>query len=183
MVSAKKCCCVAKSVIYCLWGVEIMNERLKKLRSHFGLNQTEFAERTKISRSMIAAFELGTRGMKDIHISQICAATGVNEEWLKTGNGDMFAASDDSTIAALCDKHGFSPIERKMLEAYVGLDAKYREGVMRYVETLVASIVGATAKTVEEEAAEEAEAYRKEYIESKKRQTLSASDIGNERTV
>jgi transcriptional regulator with XRE-family HTH domain len=157
-----------------------MLERLRQLRSALKISQRDFSEKIKVAQATYAMFEKGQRVLKDIHISQICQAFGVNEHWLRTGEGEMFAASSDAVITDLCAKYGFSSIERKMLEAYCALDAKYREGVTRYLENLVASIAG--EKSIEEEAAEQAEAYRQEYISAKKRQTSSASDTGSERT-
>lgn len=157
-----------------------MKDRLKKLRDALNISQQVFSDRVKIAQSTYAQFETGRRIPKDIHISQIGQAFNVNEEWLRNGKGNMFAASSDTVINDLCDKYAFSSIERKMLEAYCALDAKYRAGVLKYVEQLVNSIVG--EKSIEEEAAEEAEAYRQEYISAKKRQTSSASDNGSERT-
>ncbi len=118
-----------------------MKNRLKALRSALKITQFELADKAKIGRSTYAMFETGQRVPKDIHISSICTVTGANEEWLKTGNGDMFAASADDTIAAVCEKHNFSTIEKKMLETYVALEPKYREGVLQYVENLVMSVI------------------------------------------
>lgn len=118
-----------------------MKDRLKALRSELKITQFELADKAKIGRSTYAMFETGQRIPKDIHISSICTVTGANEEWLRTGNGDMFVASDDSTVAAVCEKHHFSAIERKMLEAYIALPVSYREGVLQYVEKLVTTIV------------------------------------------
>lgn len=160
-----------------------MNERFYLLRKALKLSQEAFGKRIKISGAALSRIENGVNNASQQTVDLICREFGVNEEWLVNGNGDMFTASTDDTIAAVCEKHKFSAIERKMLETYVALEPKYREGVLQYVENLVASLCAPAAKTIEEEAAEEAEAYRKEYIQAKKGQTSSVSGNGSERTV
>ncbi len=161
-----------------------MQERLKELRAALHLNQRDMSEKINVGQSTYAMFETGQRALKDIHIASICQAFNVNETWLRTGEGDMFIASDSSIIAQLVQQYSLKPIEQKMLEAYVALPAQYREGVLRYVEALVASVTGASVneKTIEEQADEEAAAYRQEWLEERRAQTLLASEDGNANT-
>ena len=67
-----------------------MKNRLKELRTVLGLNQEEFASALKIGRSTIANYEAGTRAPVASVISLICQKWNVNEEWLRTGEGQMF---------------------------------------------------------------------------------------------
>ena len=67
-----------------------MNERIKNLRKTLGLNQTEFGKRFGAKQTTIAGYENGARTPTDIVINSICAAFNVNEEWLRTGEGEMF---------------------------------------------------------------------------------------------
>lgn len=66
-----------------------IGERIKEVRETTGQNQRQFAASIKIGQSTLAMFEGGHREPKNIHIEQICSKYGVNEEWLKTGNGKM----------------------------------------------------------------------------------------------
>lgn len=67
-----------------------MNERLKELRKELKLTQQEFANKIGISRGNIGAYEVGKNKTSDAVISLICTKFHVNEDWLRTGNGDMF---------------------------------------------------------------------------------------------
>lgn len=83
-----------------------MNERLKALRSALGLTQQEFADRLKIKRGSVANYEIGRNEPIDAVISLICREFGVNEVWLRTGEGgpdSMFAkiSEDDAYSLAL----------------------------------------------------------------------------------
>lgn len=64
-----------------------MNERIQKIRKQLGLSQREFAKKIDIGASTLAMFETGDRKPKDIHINRICSEFGVNEVWLRTGEG------------------------------------------------------------------------------------------------
>ena len=67
-----------------------MNERLKQLRKCLGLNQTEFGARIKIKQTTIAGYENGSRAPRDAIIAAICNEYSVSEQWLRTGDGEMF---------------------------------------------------------------------------------------------
>ncbi|AEF84435.1 helix-turn-helix domain protein [Treponema primitia ZAS-2] len=67
-----------------------INNRLLDIRKAKGLTQEEFADRIKISRSMISSIEEGRREIKDRLISMVCFTFGANEHWIKTGKGTMF---------------------------------------------------------------------------------------------
>lgn len=67
-----------------------MHERLRKLRKTLDLTQQEFAEKLGIKRSTMATYESGRNEPIDAVISLICREFNVNEEWLRTGNGEMF---------------------------------------------------------------------------------------------
>lgn len=67
-----------------------MNERIKQLRKHLGLNQTEFGSRIGVKQTSVAGYETGARVPIDAVITSICRTFGVSELWLRTGEGDMF---------------------------------------------------------------------------------------------
>jgi transcriptional regulator with XRE-family HTH domain len=67
-----------------------MNERLKKLRKTLDLTQQEFANRLGIKRNTVAQYEIGRNEPIDAVILSICREFDVSEEWLRTGEGEMF---------------------------------------------------------------------------------------------
>ena len=71
-------------------GGKILNERIKKLRSHLELTQEEFSSKIGLSRNFIAQVELGIKKPSSRTISDICEKFNVNEEWLLNGTGEMF---------------------------------------------------------------------------------------------
>lgn len=71
-----------------------MEARLKAVRKAVGLTQQEFADRLGIKRGAVANYEIGRNAPIDAVISLICREFGVDEHWLRTGEGEMFAPVD-----------------------------------------------------------------------------------------
>ena len=72
-----------------------MNNRIREVREHFKLTQTEFGERLGVSRDVIGNIEynrLKNPKQKEPIIKLICSTFGVNEIWLRSGEGEMFQA-------------------------------------------------------------------------------------------
>lgn len=68
-----------------------MNKRIKEIRQNAGMTQREFADRIGVSRNTIAAYETDVRVPIDAIIVSICREFNVNEDWLRTGLGNMYA--------------------------------------------------------------------------------------------
>lgn len=79
-----------------------MNERLKILRKSLKLTQQEFADRIGIKRNSLANYEIGRNTPIDAIVVSICREFNVNEDWLRTGNGEMFLTTNrNADIARL----------------------------------------------------------------------------------
>lgn len=79
-----------------------MNERLKKLRKALDLTQQKFADKIGVKQNTVAQYEMGRNIPIDSVINLICKEFDVNEEWLRTGKGDMFLPLDrNADIARL----------------------------------------------------------------------------------
>lgn len=68
-----------------------MKDRIKAIRTAFQLSQREFGERLGVSRDVISNLEYGRVPPKELLIRHICELYGVNQEWLLSGKGEMFA--------------------------------------------------------------------------------------------
>ena len=67
-----------------------MKDRIKQIRKSLNLSQAEFGSRVKLSQNYIWMIEKGDRIPADRTISDICREFGVNEVWLRTGEGEPF---------------------------------------------------------------------------------------------
>ena len=65
-----------------------INDRIKDIRKSFGLSQTDFAERLGTTRGVISNLEGEKTTPNEPFIKLICREFSINEEWLRTGNGE-----------------------------------------------------------------------------------------------
>lgn len=82
-----------------------MNERLKKLRKTLDMTQQTFSDKLGVKRNTVAQWEIGRNEPSDAIILSICREFNVNEEWLRTGKGEMFIKmTRDEEIATFIGK-------------------------------------------------------------------------------
>lgn len=67
-----------------------MNTRFKGLRKHLKLTTEAFSEKLGIASSTVTNIETGRRNPSNQLITSICREFNVNEQWLRTGEGEMF---------------------------------------------------------------------------------------------
>lgn len=67
-----------------------MNTRIKEVRLAANLAQAAFGEALGLSQNYIWMIETGKREPSERTIRDICREYGVNENWLRTGEGEMY---------------------------------------------------------------------------------------------
>lgn len=71
------------------------NDRIKEVRKSLNLTQDRFGERLGVGRSAISNIEAGSRGVTDQLRLAVCREFRVSEEWIRTGEGEMFVEPDE----------------------------------------------------------------------------------------
>ena len=71
-----------------------MNTRIKEIRKSLKLSQFKFSSKIGIKQSTFCDIENGKAPITERTIIAICSKFNVNEEWLKTGKGNMFNITD-----------------------------------------------------------------------------------------
>lgn len=117
-----------------------MKERLRKLRKTLDLTQQEFADRIGSARDNIAGYETGRRNPSVAVISLICTKFNVSEEWLRTGNGEMFIelTRDEQIERFVGDalKSEDDSFKKKFISMLAALDESDWEVLQKMVELL-----------------------------------------------
>lgn len=75
-----------------------MKDRIKKIRKELDLTQQEFADKIGSKRNTIAKYETDTNVPSAAVISLICREFNVNENWLRTGEGEMYVEQSESKL-------------------------------------------------------------------------------------
>ena len=122
-------------------GGDFTKNRIRELRKTLNLNQTEFGERIGVKQTTIAGYETGAKNPMDAVVNSICREFNVNESWLRTGEGEMFAAVDpDEEFAKMMVEIQVSNDEFiiSALKAYWELPEEHKE----IVRNLIRKIAG-----------------------------------------
>lgn len=123
-----------------------MNERIKEIRKHFGLTQQEFADRLQIKRGAIANYEIGRNVPIDAVISLICREFNINENWLRTGNGEMkqelppedeVAAVISNVLEDIGCENSIYTLVKELLLKYEKLDSKSKKVIDEYADEVI----------------------------------------------
>ena len=72
-----------------------MNNRIRTIRELNHMNQETFGKHLRIKKSSVSRLESGDNNPSDQTIDLICKEFGINEKWLRTGEGDMYYTPDD----------------------------------------------------------------------------------------
>lgn len=64
--------------------------RIKLVRKTLGLTQREFGEKMGVSRDVVGNIEYRRVPPKKLFLQHMCQQYKVNEQWLETGEGEMF---------------------------------------------------------------------------------------------
>lgn len=77
-----------------------IGNRIRTVRKTLGLNQTQFAEKIGISQRALSSIERETTNLTERNTREICRVFNVNEQWLRTGEGEMLVEpSEDEQLA------------------------------------------------------------------------------------
>lgn len=111
--------------------------RIKKVRRELELTQTEFASRLGLTQNTVTRYETGDRNPSTAVLSLIVKAYGVNEEWLRTGEGEMFIAAPSGVLNALAQEYGLRQKDYVLIEKLVKMSQAERDGIFRFMQDVV----------------------------------------------
>ena len=116
-------------------------KRIIELREKFGPSQTKFGKSIGLSHAGVSQIEKGITKINEKHIKLISSVFGINEEWLRTGEGLMY-------------KDGKVPEEEKMLEMFRALSPEGRRMVLDYINIVLANEKKMKGETISDETTE-----------------------------
>lgn len=117
-----------------------MNTRIKKLRKALDLTQREFGERIGIKANTVTMIEKG-RNTSEQTIQAICREFRVNEEWLRTGEGEMFQPEPRDALDELIAQYRLPREFRPLIDKYLELTPDQQEAVVQYMRKVAAALM------------------------------------------
>ena len=113
-----------------------MHKRIAAARKARGWTQAQLAEAIGLSRNYVWMIENGDRTPPDRTIADICRVLGVNEIWLRTGEGEMLRQlSEDEELKLIFDQIHMStdPTIRAIIRAYWKLPDNAKAAVRQLI--------------------------------------------------
>lgn len=115
-----------------------MKERLKELRKILGFKtQKDFSDDLGIPFSNVSSYEAGRRTPSDGVIALICQKYGVDEKWLRTGEGDP-QKKEDIEFSNICASISTDDIKAKeAIMKYYQLSREDKELFWKFMERFI----------------------------------------------
>ena len=122
-----------------------INNRAKEVRQSMKLSQAKFAQKIGFSQSAIKDVEIGKCKVTDRLILAMNKYLGVNEEWLRTGNGSMYAQTDkkdavEQALNILMAKYSMDKFEIAMMKNYLEMSPEAKQGFKTFLKEIAPTI-------------------------------------------
>lgn len=112
-------------------------KRFKEIRNHYNLSMGNFGNKIGLSASGVSAIESGTRTLNEKHIKLIHAAfPEINEEWLRSGRGEMISRSEKTFLDALAESYNLSALECDIIHAFLDMEPEQQKVFLNMAKAL-----------------------------------------------
>ncbi len=113
-------------------------ERVKCIRKALNLTLEKFGGKFGMSRSSISDIENGRRSLTSQTRLSICREFNVNENWLRTGEGEMFIQKGpeplESLLTGLLGGEKVTAEDRILIKNFLELSDDSRKAVIEFVQ-------------------------------------------------
>lgn len=117
-----------------------LGNRIKKVRQALDLTQTEFAAKIGTVQNTITRYETNNRNPSASVITLICEKFNVREEWLRTGEGEMFKPKPSDVLDQLAFEYKLSNAAYVMIEKFIRLRPEIQNGMVDYFREVNAAL-------------------------------------------
>lgn len=105
------------------------------------MTMEKFGQLLGVTRAAISNIETGTRGVTEQMVKNICKTNFngkmVNEEWLRTGEGNMFIElSDNATYHEAASKLSNDPFVVAILTEYYKRDDNFKKSLAEFIQDI-----------------------------------------------
>lgn len=116
-----------------------IGNRIRQVRKNCEgkMTQKEFGERIGVNMAVVTSYELDRVIPPEPTIRLICSTFGVDYDWLKFGEGEMYATHDDALLAAIDDlMTGENEETKALIRALARMDEKELAVINKLIRTL-----------------------------------------------
>ena len=159
--------------------METIGERLKAIRKHLQLTQTDFGKRIALSQGHLTAMEHNRREVTDRTMKLLFQEFSVNETWLRTGEGEMFVPTSSEPLDVLAKEFSLTDDERLLIEVFLSFPTNRRRQILDFVHHLSAELAEKKAQTLKNSVEAKVEAYRQELLSEQEEQLALPNTVAN----
>ncbi|BCJ95327.1 hypothetical protein acsn021_28960 [Anaerocolumna cellulosilytica] len=117
-----------------------MEKRVKLIRKSLNLSQKKFGDRLGLKPNSISSIETGKNTLTDQNIKMICSTFQINEDWLRTGNGEMYTKhlEIDNELSIVINEivKSNDKFVKQFLNAYWSLSKENRTVISDFIDKL-----------------------------------------------
>ena len=110
--------------------MDSIGERIKEIRKLTKLTQKEFGYRISVAQTYLSQIEKGERDATEKIIKLVSHEFNIDENWLRTGEGEMFNESDEFSLDEYAQQHDMSEMDLKIIKGFLDLDPEVRKIVV-----------------------------------------------------
>lgn len=114
------------------------NERVRELRKALNLTQNEFGDRVRVSQGHLTSVETGARAVTDKFVKLLHLEFGVNEQWLISGEGEMFEDHGDE-FDEIARQLNLNDLQRRLLRIVYEMPIEYQRMIRDFARQIVDS--------------------------------------------
>ena len=101
-----------------------INQRVKELRKALNMTQVSFSQVIALSSGYLAGIETEKRRVNNRLIKLICSSFKVNDQWLRSGKGEMFTEDNSEQYI-------------KLVGLFKELNGHYRDYIFKEIDLLL----------------------------------------------
>ena len=110
----------------------MIGKRLKSIREKLEFSQEKFGNKIGLSNSGVSKIESGSTNLSKQVTVALVREFNVNENWLLTGDGEMFVENDNSLLMQLSHEFNLTDLDFKLVETFLSLNPTQRAALSEF---------------------------------------------------
>lgn len=116
----------------------MLNQRIREIRKNENLSAVKFGERLGVKQNTVSQWETGKNTIPEHMIMSIIKEFNVNEDWLRTGKGEMYKLVEDKLsmyVSEITD--GNDDFIKDFITVYMELDQVSKEALKKIANKML----------------------------------------------
>lgn len=114
-----------------------VGERIKHIRLKGNIKQGDMADKIGIKQGSLSDIERGrVKSVTDRVIKDICREYKINEEWIRTGNGEMTDITEDFLETVSLNAYDLDELDKKIITEYIRLSPDHRKIFKEFIRKM-----------------------------------------------